>query len=67
MKKILLPFICLFICFGSSIAQVRYIDEVFTEFTVDSSNVYAENLTVLAANATPHKRLLQEQVFQIVP
>lgn len=65
MKKILLPFICLFICFGSSIAQVRYIDEVFTEFTVDSSNVYAENLTVIAANATPPQPYLPTGQFGI--
>ena len=64
MKKILLSFICLFIV-GTSFSQVRYIDEVFTEFTVDSANVYAENLTVIAANANPPQPYLPTGQFGI--
>ena len=62
--KILLSFICLFIV-GTSFSQVRYIDEVFTEFTVDSANVYAENLTVIAANANPPQPYLPTGQFGI--
>ena len=65
MKKILLPFVCSFILFGASFAQVRYVDEVFTDFTVDSSNVYSENLTVIAANATPPQPYLPTGQFGI--
>ena len=65
MKKILLPFICCFVFLGTSISQVRYIDEVFTDFTVDSNIVYSENLTVLAAQATPPQPYLPTGQFGI--
>ncbi len=52
MKKRLLPFIFSSVIFGSVFSQQeRYIDEVFTNITVDSNNVYSTNLSVIAASA----------------
>jgi hypothetical protein len=65
MKKILLPFICLFVILGSAYSQERYIDEVFDDYTVTPSNLYAENLTVIAANATPPQPYLPTGQFGI--
>ena len=64
MKKILLSFICLAFV-GVSFTQVRYVDEVFTDFTVDSSNVYAENLTVIGELADPPQPFLPTGQFGI--
>ena len=65
MKKILLPFICLFVILGSAFSQERYIDEVFDDYTVTPSNLYAENLTVIAANAEPPQPYLPTGQFGI--
>ena len=50
MKKIILPFIFSFMMISGAFSQERYIDEVFANFTVDSSIVYSTNLSVLAAS-----------------
>ncbi|MEJ6686142.1 MAG: T9SS type A sorting domain-containing protein [Crocinitomicaceae bacterium] len=50
MKKILLPFLSCIAILGSSFAQVRYVDEVFTDFTVDNNIGYGMNFSVLAAS-----------------
>ena len=50
MKKIILPFIFSFMMITGAFSQERYIDEVFANFTVDSSIVYSTNLSVLAAS-----------------
>ncbi len=50
MKKILLPFLSCIAILGSSFAQVRYVDEVFTDFTVDNNIEYGMNFSVLAAS-----------------
>ena len=49
MKKIILPFLSCLAILGSSYAQDRYIDEIFTGFTVDSNIVYGTNFSVIAA------------------
>ena len=49
MKKILLPFLSCIAILGSSYAQ-RYVDEVFTDFTVDNNIQYGVNFTVVAAS-----------------
>ena len=50
MKKIILPFIFSLTMISGAFSQERYIDEVFANFTVDSSIVYSTNLSVLAAS-----------------
>jgi len=52
MKKILLSIIFTGGILVSAFSQQqRYVDEVFTNFTVDSNNVYCTNLSVIAASA----------------
>jgi acetyl esterase/lipase len=65
MKKILLPLISCFVLLGTVFGQERYVDEVFTDFTVDSNVVYAQNLTVLAAQANPPQPYLPTGQFGI--
>ena len=50
MKKIILPFLSCIAILGSSYAQERYVDEVFTDFTVDNNIQYGVNFTVVAAS-----------------
>ncbi len=50
MKKIILPFLSCIAILGSSYAQDRYIDEVFTDFTVDNNIGYGVNFSVIAAS-----------------
>lgn len=50
MKKILLPFLSCIAILGSSFAQVRYVDEVFTDFTVENNIEYGMNFSVIAAS-----------------
>lgn len=52
MKKRLLPFIFSSVIFGGLFSQQeRYVDEVFTNVSVDSNNLYSTNLSVIAASA----------------
>ena len=50
MKKIILPFLSCIAILGSSYAQVRYVDEVFPDFTVDNNIGYGTNFSVIAAS-----------------
>jgi len=50
MKKILLPIILSCISITGLIAQERYVDEVFTNFTQVNNVVYSTNLSVIAAS-----------------
>ena len=50
MKKKLLPIIFSCISITTLIAQERYVDEVFTNFTQENNVVYSTNLSVIAAS-----------------
>jgi len=50
MKKILLPIILSCVSITGLIAQERYVDEVFTNFTQENNVVYSTNLSVIAAS-----------------
>ena len=50
MKKILLPFIFSCISITTLIAQERYVDEVFTNFTQENNVLYSQNYSVIAAS-----------------
>lgn len=51
MKKIIFTFLSCVAILGSSHAQnQRYVDEVFTDFTVDANIVYGTNLSVIGAS-----------------
>lgn len=55
MKKILLPFLSCMAILGSTFAQVRYIDEVFPDVTVQTNIEYGMNFSVIAAgNGLPY-------------
>ena len=50
MKKILLPIIFSCISITTLIAQERYVDEVFTNFTQQNNVLYSQNYSVIAAS-----------------
>mgnify|MGYP000397706797 CR=1 FL=1 len=50
MKKILLPIIFSCISITTLIAQERYVDEVFTNFTQENNVLYSQNYSVIAAS-----------------
>jgi hypothetical protein len=50
MKKILLPIIFSCISITTLIAQERYVDEVFTNFTQENNVLYSTNYSVIAAS-----------------
>ena len=49
MKKIILPFLSFLAILGSTFAQERYVDEVFSDVSVQSNIEYGMNFSVIAA------------------
>jgi acetyl esterase/lipase len=54
MKKILLPIIFSCLSITTLIAQERYVDEVFTNFTQQNNVLYSQNYSVIAAPTYPY-------------
>ena len=53
MRNIFTSLLFCFAIIGFSISQTRYVDEVFTSLDIDSSVLYAENISVLAGTPVP--------------